>query len=152
VASIQRREVERVSVDKETGEKRQVRAVVYRARYRDEGGKEHAGHFQRKVDAQRWLDVSGLGIIVTAASLVVMPVLTDVRRLATVSFHVRSRVHPDLTPRKGRSPMGGARSERHDGASQVDRLMRSAGPLWEAQRQQRPAGQHSRKPAPSEAY
>ncbi len=31
-------------------------------------------------------------------------------------------------------------------------LMRSAGPVWEAQLQQRPAGQHSRKPAPSEAY
>lgn len=29
---------------------------VWRARYRDDGGKEHARHFQRKVDAQRWLD------------------------------------------------------------------------------------------------
>jgi len=28
----------------------------WRARYRDEGGKEHARHFARKVDAQRWLD------------------------------------------------------------------------------------------------
>lgn len=28
----------------------------YRARYRDEAGKEHARHFGRKVDAQRWLD------------------------------------------------------------------------------------------------
>jgi len=56
MASIQRREVDRVVVDKATGEKRQVRAVVYRARYRDEGGREHARHFQRKVDAQRWLD------------------------------------------------------------------------------------------------
>jgi hypothetical protein len=28
----------------------------YRARYRDEAGKEHARHFTRKVDAQRWLD------------------------------------------------------------------------------------------------
>ena len=28
----------------------------WRARYRDEGGKEHARHFPRKVDAQRWLD------------------------------------------------------------------------------------------------
>ncbi len=28
----------------------------YRARYRDAGGKEHARHFTRKVDAQRWLD------------------------------------------------------------------------------------------------
>src|SRR4051794_11224688 len=28
----------------------------WRARYRDEAGKEHARHFDRKVDAQRWLD------------------------------------------------------------------------------------------------
>ncbi|MFF6946142.1 tyrosine-type recombinase/integrase [Streptomyces lavendulae] len=28
----------------------------WRARYRDQAGKEHARHFERKVDAQRWLD------------------------------------------------------------------------------------------------
>lgn len=28
----------------------------YRARYRDDAGKEHARHFKRKIDAQRWLD------------------------------------------------------------------------------------------------
>jgi integrase len=28
----------------------------WRARYRDEGGKERARHFERKIDAQRWLD------------------------------------------------------------------------------------------------
>lgn len=28
----------------------------WRARYRDEAGREHARHFDRKVDAQRWLD------------------------------------------------------------------------------------------------
>jgi integrase len=28
----------------------------WRARYRDSGGREHAKHFARKVDAQRWLD------------------------------------------------------------------------------------------------
>ena len=28
----------------------------WRARYRDEAGKEHARHFRRKVDGQRWLD------------------------------------------------------------------------------------------------
>jgi integrase len=28
----------------------------WRARYRDESGREHARHFDRKVDAQRWLD------------------------------------------------------------------------------------------------
>lgn len=29
---------------------------VWRARYRDAAGKEHARHFKRKTDAQRWLD------------------------------------------------------------------------------------------------
>jgi integrase len=29
---------------------------TYRPRYRDENGKEHARHFKRRVDAQRWLD------------------------------------------------------------------------------------------------
>ena len=28
----------------------------WRARYRDDADKEHARHFDRKVDAQRWLD------------------------------------------------------------------------------------------------
>jgi len=28
----------------------------WRARYRDEAGKEHAKHFDRRVDGQRWLD------------------------------------------------------------------------------------------------
>lgn len=29
---------------------------MWRARYRDAAGKEHARHFGRKLDAQRWLD------------------------------------------------------------------------------------------------
>ena len=29
---------------------------TYRPRYRDQNGKEHARHFKRKADAQRWLD------------------------------------------------------------------------------------------------
>lgn len=29
---------------------------IWRARYRDQAGREHAKHFSRKVDAQRWLD------------------------------------------------------------------------------------------------
>jgi hypothetical protein len=28
----------------------------WRARYRDDSGKEHSRHFDRKVDAQQWLD------------------------------------------------------------------------------------------------
>jgi integrase len=35
----------------------------YRPRYRDENGKEHARHFDRKVDAQRWLDEQTAAIV-----------------------------------------------------------------------------------------
>jgi hypothetical protein len=30
--------------------------LLWRARYRDDAGKEHARHFPRKIEAQRWLD------------------------------------------------------------------------------------------------
>lgn len=35
----------------------------WRARYRDEGGKEHARHFDRKTDAQTWLDQQTASIV-----------------------------------------------------------------------------------------
>jgi integrase len=35
----------------------------WRARYRDPSGREHARHFERKVDAQRWLDEQTAGIV-----------------------------------------------------------------------------------------
>ncbi|UYG15641.1 site-specific integrase [Brachybacterium huguangmaarense] len=35
----------------------------WRARYRDEAGKEHARHFRRKLDAQRWLDETTTSIV-----------------------------------------------------------------------------------------
>lgn len=39
---------------------------MYRARYRDDAGKEHARHFGRKVDAQRWLDEVTASIVTGA--------------------------------------------------------------------------------------
>jgi hypothetical protein len=35
----------------------------WRARYRDSAGKEHARHFARKVDAQKWLDQQTASIV-----------------------------------------------------------------------------------------
>ena len=35
----------------------------WRARYRDEAGKEHARHFARKVDAQRWIDETTAAVV-----------------------------------------------------------------------------------------
>ena len=39
-----------------TGPGGRRKPTVWRARYRDEAGKEHARHFTRRADAQRWLD------------------------------------------------------------------------------------------------
>jgi integrase len=36
---------------------------VWRARYRDDGGKEHARHFELKRDAQRWLDEVAASVV-----------------------------------------------------------------------------------------
>lgn len=35
----------------------------WRARYRDAGGREHARHFERKVDGQRWLDETTAAVV-----------------------------------------------------------------------------------------
>ena len=55
MASITKRVSTRVFVDA-TGKEKTVTTERYRARYRDEAGKEHARHFVRKANAQRWLD------------------------------------------------------------------------------------------------
>jgi integrase len=56
MASITKRISKRVVVDKTTGKEKTVTVERYRARYRDETGKEHARHFVKKATAQRWLD------------------------------------------------------------------------------------------------
>jgi integrase len=52
---VKRTRVSRVK-DRRTGDVREREAEYWRARYRDDAGKEHARHFDRKVDAQKWLD------------------------------------------------------------------------------------------------
>lgn len=37
-------------------QRRQASRRPWRARYRDDTGKEHSRHFDRKIDAQQWLD------------------------------------------------------------------------------------------------
>lgn len=54
----------------------------WRARYRDEAGKEHARHFARKIDAQRWLDE------VTAAVVTGQYVDPKAGRVTFESFYV----------------------------------------------------------------
>lgn len=56
MASITKRAATRVVVDEKTGREKTVTIERYRARYRDEAGKEHARHFLKKAQAQRWLD------------------------------------------------------------------------------------------------
>lgn len=66
---------------------------VWRARYRDREGKEHARHFQRKVDAQKWLDE-------TTANLVTGVWVDPSRARGTVSSQASAWLasHPDWTP------------------------------------------------------
>ncbi len=56
MASISKRISTRVVLDKKSGRETTVTIERYRARYRDETGKEHARHFVKKANAQRWLD------------------------------------------------------------------------------------------------
>jgi integrase len=56
---------------------------VWRARYRDAEGREHARHFQRKVDAQRWLDE------VTAAVVTGQYVDPNAGRVTVAAYYAR---------------------------------------------------------------
>jgi len=58
----------------------------------------------------------------------------------------------NLQAAQDRIQAAGVFLSRSKDASGARNLMRWAGRPWEAQPQQRPAGQHSRNPAPSEAY
>jgi len=40
----------------------------WRARYRDDAGREHSKHFARKVDAQRWLDEVTASVVTGSTS------------------------------------------------------------------------------------
>ncbi len=56
MASLTKRTSTRVVIDDKTGKEKTVTIERYRARYRDEAGKEHARHFAKKALAQQWLD------------------------------------------------------------------------------------------------
>ncbi len=82
----------------------------WRARYRDEAGREHARHFTRKVDAQQWLDTITASVVrgdyvdprlgkVTFAAyaakwLAAQPIRDSSRR--TYSAWLRNRILPAL--------------------------------------------------------
>jgi integrase len=87
---------------------------TYRPRFRDAAGKEHARHFKRKVDAQRWLDemtaamVSGQYVDPAAGRVTVRQYAEQWRasqvHRATTAAHVetmlRRHVYPDLGPKR----------------------------------------------------
>jgi hypothetical protein len=56
MASIKKRSRTAHRKDARTGQVRELEVEYWRARYRDDGGKEHVRHFDRRVDAQKWLD------------------------------------------------------------------------------------------------
>ena len=56
MASIAKRRRIARKKDGRTGQMREVTVEFWRARYRDNAGREHERHFARQVDAQKWLD------------------------------------------------------------------------------------------------
>jgi integrase len=91
----------------------------YRARYRDEAGKEHARHFARRVDAQQWLDevtasvVRGDYVDPKAGRITVADYATKWEAVQVSSDGTKRvvdnavRVH--LVPRLGKQTMASAR-------------------------------------------
>ncbi len=63
MASISKRTTTRVVVDEKTRRPKAVTVDRYRARYRDETGREHARHFAKKAGAQSWLDDATAGLV-----------------------------------------------------------------------------------------
>jgi hypothetical protein len=68
----------------------------YRARYRDAAGKEHARHFGRKVDAQRWLDEQTAALV---RGDYTDPKASSVSVAAVVEAWLRGQVHLKATGR-----------------------------------------------------
>jgi len=56
MASVKKRSRVKRVTDKRSGQVRETEVEFWRARYRDDTGREHARHFARKIDAQNWLD------------------------------------------------------------------------------------------------
>lgn len=63
MASIKKRTRTKKIRDGRSGKQRAVVVEYWRARYRDRSGKEHARHFDRKVDAQQWLDAETADLV-----------------------------------------------------------------------------------------
>jgi integrase len=63
MSSIKKRSRTARRKDARTRQIREVEVEYWRARYRDDGGKEHVRHFDRRVDAQKWLDEATASLV-----------------------------------------------------------------------------------------
>jgi integrase len=97
---------------------------TYRARYRDGAGKEHARHFARKINAQRWLDEQTAALV---RGDYTDPKASSVHASVVVDAWLRCQVHLKAT---GRTRVEGiARNyKRFLAADQVEALADACGP------------------------
>ncbi|HMQ26261.1 MAG TPA: site-specific integrase [Acidimicrobiales bacterium] len=92
----------------------------YRARYRDAEGKEHAAHFDRKLDAQRWLDrqrgevVQGTWVDPAAGRRRFRSYVEDWQKIQvhrpTTAAQVDSHLRNHVLPAFGDRPIGSIRA------------------------------------------
>jgi integrase len=99
----------------------------WRARYRDQAGKEHAKHFDRKVDGQRWLDE------VTAATVTgqyVDPKAGDITVAAYARQWAASRPHNARTARRVASAIKNHVEGTELGARPLSKVLPSEAQGW----------------------
>ena len=89
----------------------------WRARYRDESGKEHSRHFDRKIDASRWLDevttslVTGQYVAPNAGKVTFKAYaeqwrLNQVQHRPTTRAHMQTTLNRRVYPKLGDKPIG----------------------------------------------
>ena len=92
----------------------------YRARYRDATGKEHAQHFARKVDAQKWLDEETTKLVtgayvdpkagkITFAKYVDLWMATKADVAASTFVNITGRIEKHAKPYLGPMPVASVR-------------------------------------------
>jgi integrase len=99
----------------------------WRARYRDEAGKEHARHFDRKVDGQRWLDEVRASQV---TGMYVDPKAGDITVAAYARQWAASRPHNARTARRVASAIKNHVEGTQLGSRPLSKVLPSEAQAW----------------------
>lgn len=103
----------------------------WRARYRDEAGKEHSRHFDRKKDAQDWLDEVTASVV---TGMYVDPKAGDITVVAYARVWAASRPHNARTARRVASAIRNHVEATKLGARPLSKVLPSEAQAWATSR------------------